>query len=658
MIKMIDRTQLAMFGSVFLVLSATGATASSPAETPSTNAATATARTASEADKAIGKLKLDLVRAAEEDDFQRATVLLKKHVAPDGAQGDGTTALHWAGYNDDLPLAQLLIGAGAKPDARTRLRGLTPLHMAAETGDQALIDALLSAGASVDALNESGTTPLMIASASGSTAAVTTLLLHGANVNAREKANGETALFFAASHDRAAVVRLLLSKGADATVKTPVSKLARISVGPDGELLDGKKNAKEGAKLEGSDAAQASASLPSSESADKALVDKTRAAAQPEDGNAEKAKAPAAKPDDKVKDAYGFTAADRQKRVFGATQFGGLTALMVAARDGRISAVKAFLDAGADVNQTSDTDHATPLILAIINGHYDLAKALLDGGANPRLATTDGATALYAAIDVQWAPHTWYAQPIVANEHIGYLDLVTSLLVHGSDPDAAIGKKLWYRSFANDEIWFDVEDATPFLRAAMAGDLAAMKLLVEHGANPNLATKSGDTPLMTAAGVGWAAYWTQNAPYSRLDAIKFCLEHGAQVSARDAKGYSALEGAAFRGDNESITYLIANGADVYAKTKAGDTVADLANGLFEHAVVHPDTVALLERLGSANSHNCRSNECVVPTKEDKPVVVSKSGAPADGQAPKAPSAPAQATEGAQMPIVSLEKTPK
>ena len=192
----------------------------------------------------------------------------------------------------------------------------------------------------------------------------------------------------------------------------------------------------------------------------------------------------------------------------------------------------------------------------------------------------------------------------------------------------------------------------------MAGDLAAMNLLAKHGADPNIATKSGDTPLMAAAGVGWAAYWTQNAPYSRLDTVKFCLEHGAHVSARDAKGYSALEGAAFRGDNELITYLIANGADVHAKTKAGDTVADLANGLFEHAVVHPDTVALLERLGSANSHNCRSNECVVPTKEDKPVVVAKSGAPGDAQALKAPSAPTQATAGGQIPVISLEKTPK
>jgi len=632
-----------MLSSVFAVASAAFAGTISPAEAAKAHVPriAVTAHSASLANE-VSKQKLALVRAAESDDLGEAAALLKKHVSPDGEQGDGTTALHWAAYNDDLALAKLLIGAGAKPNARTRLRRLTPLHMAAETGDEALIGALLKAGAQVDALNESGTTPLMIASASGSAGAVATLLAHGADVNAREETNGDTALFFAASHDRAEVIRLLLSRGADAKVKTPVSKLERVTVGPDGELLDGKKTAKDGDKT-GQPAAGQSAQP---------------AVSAPEAKGPEDAKTPAAKPDDKVKDAYGFTAADRKKRVFGATQSGGLTALLVATRDGQIHAVNALLDAGGDVNQTSDTDHATPLILAVISGHYDLAKMLLDHGADPRLATTDGATALYAAIDVQWAPHTWYAQPIVANEHVGYLDLVSALLAHGADPNASINKKLWFRTFANDETWFDVEGATAFLRAAMAGDLAAMKLLVEHGANPNLATKSGDTSLMAAAGIGWAAYWTQNAPYSRLDAVKFCLDHGAPVNARDAKGYSALHGAAFRGDNEMVSYLIAKGADVHAKTKDGDSVADLANGLFEHAVVHPDTVALLEQMGSINSHNCRSNECVVPTKEDKPAVVAKNAPTADAPVTKLPATPTQTTAGAQASETLLKSTQK
>jgi ankyrin repeat protein len=599
--------------------------AATAADTPPTPRV---ARPAKDAQVEVRKLQLDLVRAAERDDADQVVALLKKHVAPDSEYGDATTALHWAAYNNDLPLVKLLLHAGANPEPRTRLQGLTPLHMAAESGDAALLETLLNAGAKVDAANGTGTTALMIASASGSVSSVATLIARGADVNAKEKTFGQTALFFAAARNRADVVRLLLSKGADPKVKTTVAKLARVQVGPDGELLDDKKMPQAGGRGARTDQPDAPQSGRTSKSA---------SPSQPDEAQVDSQKSQAAKPDEKVKDAYGFTAADRKRRVFGTSEIGGLTALLIAARNGQAEAVSAFLDAGDDLNQASETDHATPLVLAIINGHYDVAKLLLDRGADPKLATTDGATPLFAIIDVQWSPHTWYAQPVVSQEHSSYLDLAAALLAHGADPNAAINKKLWFRSFANDETWFDVEGATPFLRAALAGDLAAMKLLVEHGANPNLATKSADTPLMAAAGVGWAAYWTSNAPYSRLDAVKFCLEHGAPLDAKDAKGYSALDGAAFRGDNEMVQYLVAQGADVRSKTKDGDTVADLANGLFEHAVVHPDTVALLERLGSANSHNCRSNECVVPTKEDKPAVVAQAAKPGEPIAPKTPA---------------------
>jgi ankyrin repeat protein len=589
------------------------------------------------------KLEAELLQAAQQDDSSRVLQLLQKHVSPDATSGDGTTALHWAAYNDDVTLVKALLKAGAKVEPRTRLRALTPLHMAAESGDATLLGALIQGGAQVDARNESGTTALMIASASGSTQAVETLLAHGADVNAREKTYGETALFFAASRNRAEVVRLLLVKGANPKVKTTITKLERVTLGVNGEVLDGKKPSPNAEKAGGGKAEASTNSKPAGDTKEEA------------DG-----KAPA-KPDDKTKDAYGFTAADRKKRVYGTQQIGGMTALLTAARDGQKDAVAALLDAHDDVNQVSDTDHATPLILTLINGHYDLASFLLDRGADPQLATTDGVAPLYALIDVQWAPHTWYPQPVISNEHIGYLDLASKLLEHGADPNAKIGKKLWFRVFANDETWFDVEGATPFLRAAVASDLAAMKLLVAHGADPNVATVSADTPLMAAAGIGWAAYWTSNAPYARLDVVKFCLDHGAQLNAKDAKGYTALHGAAFRGDNEMVKYLIAQGADVHAKTKDGDSVADVANGLFEHAMVHLDTVALLEQSGSSNAHNCRSNECVVPAKEDKPAAANAGKKPEvpvkDGEQKPSPThaAPTEKVVSSISPTESKQK---
>jgi ankyrin repeat protein len=96
-----------------------------------------------------------------------------------------------------------------------------------------------------------------------------------------------------------------------------------------------------------------------------------------------------------------------------------------------------------------------------------------------------------------------------------------------------------------------------------------------------------------------------------MNAVKFCLEHGADVNAVDSKGYTALHGAAIRGDNEMVKYLLEKGAKIDAVTKAGDTVADMANGPFEHAIPHPDTRDLLVKLGSKDSNNCRSDQCVV-----------------------------------------------
>jgi uncharacterized protein len=325
--------------------------------------------------------------------------------------------------------------------------------------------------------------------------------------------------------------------------------------------------------------------------------------------------------------------AARPPRKVGADFMGGMTALLYAAREGHMETVKALVegtkpnaDTPVNINQISGGDKFSPMVTAITNGHLTIAKYLLDHGADPNLTTVSGLTALYATIDVQWAPKAWFPQPSTDQEKVTYLELMRALLEHGANVNAEVGEKLWFRSFTNDYTWVDPAGATAFWRAAQSSDVAAMRLLVEYKADPKHASKSGDTPLMAAAGIGWAANWSVNAPAPLVDAVKYCVELGNDVNAADNRGYSALHGAAYLGDNDMINYLVSAGAKVDAKSKGGDSAADMANGPTRFGQPHPESVALLEKLGASNSHNCRSDQCVVASRAniyDRPLTAAE-----------------------------------
>jgi ankyrin repeat protein len=287
-----------------------------------------------------------------------------------------------------------------------------------------------------------------------------------------------------------------------------------------------------------------------------------------------------------------------------------MTALLYAAREGYMDAARALVEGGADINQVSG-DKYTPMVMAIMNGHLDLGQYFLDRGADPNVPAITGLTALYATLDVQWAPRAWVPQPRTDDENVTYLDLMKHLLEHGANVNARVSEKSWFRSYGGGVAWVDEAGATPFWRAAQAADLGVMRMLIAHGADPKIASTAGDTPLMVAAGVGWGANWSVDAPYSRMDAVKYCLELGNEVNATDVKGYTPLHGAAYLGNNELVNYLMKLGAKADAKSKAGDTVADMANGPSRFGIPHPETVALLMKMGSSNSQNCRSDQCVV-----------------------------------------------
>jgi len=220
----------------------------------------------------------------------------------------------------------------------------------------------------------------------------------------------------------------------------------------------------------------------------------------------------------------------------------------------------------------------------------------------------DGLAALYATIESRWAPVSWTPTAFTAANGIvqqktTYLDLMKALIARGADLNARTSKSIWFSPPHHNVSWVRAVGATPFWRAAQANDVAAMKLLVEVGADPKLATADGTTALAVAAGVGWAGNFSTNAPEAFLSATRYLLEEiGIDVNTANAAGYTALMGAAWRGDNELVEYLVAKGARLDARNRRGWSATDMADGPFirgsQVPVKYPKTIALLRKLGA------------------------------------------------------------
>jgi uncharacterized protein len=477
--------------------------------------------------------------AARRGDKDAVKLLLAQKVDVNEPQGDGTTALHWAAYNDDVEMTEFLIRAGASVHVVTRDGALTPLMLAATNGGAAVIRSLLAASADPRVRATDGATALMAAAASGSAEAVKLLLDHGAEVDARDTAQGQTALMFAAATNRELVVRLLLNRGANAGLTSNLVSVPQ-------PVRSGNPGV-----------------------------------------------APAPKAGDRVAEA-------RARRRVAPKALGGWAALHFAAREGNIDAARALLEGGASVDQVNQSDKSTPLVTAIVNAHYDLAKFLLDKGADPNLANDDGLAPLYATIDMQFAPMVWQPNPSTEQEHVTYLQLMKILLERGAKPNALLKNKLWFRPSDHDDAWTGTAGTTAFWRAAFATDVDAMRLLVAGGADPNIPSSEHVTPLMAAAGLGWVGNLHRTVPDSWLAAVKLCLELGADLNATDIFNYTALHGAAFRGDNALVKLLVEKGARLDVKTIFGTNVTDMANGFVAYGSlpqVHPETVQLLINLG-------------------------------------------------------------
>jgi ankyrin repeat protein len=471
-----------------------------------------------------------------------------------------------AAKDQDAAAVRALLKQHADVNARQG-DGATALHWAAHWNDLETAGLFIQAGAQVNASDDSGATPLSLACANGTVPMTELLLKAGANPNAA-LSTGDTPLMAAARTGSVDVLKLLLAHGANVNAKeTSGGQTALMWAVAENHLEVTRLLLKSGADVH-------------------------------------------------------------------ATSKGKFTALLFAAQQGNIESARALLAAGADVNEAApdgvagDTNaqsftksgtEASALLVAIDSApeteaaqrirrgdigpidstldnmhqaHEQFAVFLLEKGADPTLHGA-GRTALHSAV-----------QRVMPN-------LVKALLAHGADPNARLEKPMP----AVSRLGVPIElGATPFWLAASYANVEIMTILVAGGADPNLTSKDGTTPLMVAAGLNfeegmdkygrrWFAQGTQALQQHAREAVLLCLELGNDINAANEKGFTAMFAGVYWNGPTFAQFLYDHGAKVNAKNKRGQTPWSIAQGEY-HAgsfMIHKDTSDLLEKFG-ADTH--------------------------------------------------------
>lgn len=474
--------------------------------------------------------------AAERGDEQAMRALLAKHVDVNEPGSGGTPALHWTVRRQSHALAKALIRAGADVN-KANPYGVRPLHLAIDNEDVEMVRLLLQAKADPGAADDTGEPPLIRAARVGEPQVVRALLDAGAAVDAPDPGFGQTPLMAAAREGHASVVALLLERGARVNAQTRTGKTPPM-------------------------------------------------------------RTPA---ESKASRGVGIQRGGWPDRGIRESIPGAKTPLLYAAREGHVGIVRMLLDAGASIEQ-ADADGVTPLLMAVLNEHADVATLLIERGANVNAMDWYGQSPLFGAVDVR---NLDVPGPTRENgiDRETFYRLAGLLLKHGANPNSRTREfppqRPWVTHLGSLS-WVDFTGQTPFLRAALAGDVKMMKLLLQFGADANIATNGGTTPLMAAAGVNWTVAQTYDeGEASLLEAVKLAQSLGNDINAQNVLGIRAIHGAANRGANSIVRYLVEQGADLDAKDKSGRTPLVWAQGVFlatHPPEAKPQTIALLQSL--------------------------------------------------------------
>jgi ankyrin repeat protein len=482
-----------------------------------------------------------LADAAERRDMGAVKTLLKSPGIDVNAFGrDGTPALHWAVRADDVEVAKLLLAAGANAKLPNRL-GVIPLYLACDNGNVEMMRVLLDAGADPNAQYPQGEPLLWGAIHSGVFEAAKLMIDRGANFNYIDSQSQQTTLMYAVRENEPKVVKLLIDLGANVNAKTRTGNTPGF-VRPNSVAGFGH--------------------------------------------------------------GVGIYRGGPPERGSRGLTTGGLTALLFAARDGRTEAAKILLDSGAEL-EVNNPDGITPLLMAISNNHPETAKFLIERGANLNATDWYGRTPIWSAVEVRNMDiDNANFKNGVDREPV--LELIKLLLEKGANPNPRSKEAMPIRQFmlpATGTLeWVDFTGQTPFLYAARAGDVTVMKLLLKHGADPKIPTFQGTTPLMAAAGINWTVLQTYDeGAASLLEAVKLCYELGMDVNAVNSMGLTALHGAANRGSDDIIKFLVEKGAKLDVKDKEGRTPLTWAEGVFlatHPSQPKPSSIALINELMS------------------------------------------------------------
>lgn len=502
--------------------------------------------------------------------FVALSLLAAMHVHADSPLADAIKA-------GDRDTALKMIRNGADVNA-AQGDGTTPLHWAVHKVDHELTKTLLSRGARPDATNIFGAAPLAEAVKIADAAMVKMLLKSGANVEAPNQ-DGQTALMLAARTGEVPVAELLLEHGADVNAKERWR-------GQTALMWAAAENRPEMTALLISKGAR---------------VDE-RAAAN--DWQNQITSEPRAQ--------YRPT--------------GGLTPLLYAVRVGCDRCVQALLDNGADVN-LPNPDGVTPLMTAIDNLHFDLAKTLLDRGANPHTWDWWGRTPLYVAVDM----NTFVPRGGARTDRGGKLtslDIIKLLLAAGVNPNPQLNMHRPGRGGNSGRFTDDLltTGATPLLRAAIAFDIPAIRVLLDGGALVDLPNVMGVTPFMVASGLGVSIrdprsnYQAPDVQKKAIATMEVLLKAGADVNARatdtssrtgriarpstmtNRQGQTALYGAINWGWISVVQYLLDHGARVDIADAAGKTPLDAMVGNAggrDHKTV-PEVVAMIKKASAGD----------------------------------------------------------